>query len=221
MNETWSPHKRISVVVDCPGWFDVHAERLVELLVKKGHDADLVRDHGGIQSGDIAFYLACMKITPPEILALNRWNLVVHESNLPTGRGFAPLTWSILEGRNEVDACLIVAADGPVDSGPIVMRRTMHFTGYELNAEIRSIQAETTIALCLDFVSADEPPQSEPQTGEASFYPRRRPKDSLLDSSASLLDQFNLLRVVDNERYPAFFYVGEKKYILKIYHGDN
>ncbi len=56
-----------------------------------------------------------------------------------------------------------------------------------------------------------------PQNGDETFFPRRKYKDSELDINKSILEQFNLLRIVDNERYPAFFYINETKYILKIY----
>ncbi len=46
--------------------------------------------------------------------------------------------------------------------------------------------------------------QARPQQGEASYYRRRRAADSQLDPHCSLAEQFNLLRVVDNQRYPAF-----------------
>ena len=40
---------------------------------------------------------------------------------------------------------------------------------------------------------------------------------SELDINKSIKSQFNMLRVVDNERYPAFFSHKKKKYIIKIY----
>ena len=55
-----------------------------------------------------------------------------------------------------------------------------------------------------------------PQTGEQSYYMRRRPKDSMLDVTLPIIDQFNLLRVVDNERYPAFFEVDGINYVIHI-----
>ena len=55
-----------------------------------------------------------------------------------------------------------------------------------------------------------------PQTGDESFYPRRKPDDSRLDPSRTLADQFHLLRVVDNERYPAFFESCGSLYTLRI-----
>ena len=54
------------------------------------------------------------------------------------------------------------------------------------------------------------------QKGESSFYKKRRPDNSELDITKSIKDQFNLLRICDNENYPAFFFHKNKKYILKI-----
>lgn len=50
--------------------------------------------------------------------------------------------------------------------------------------------------------------------GEESFYSRRMLKDSELDVNKSIREQFNLLRVADNNKYSAFFSYKWKK----IYH---
>jgi methionyl-tRNA formyltransferase len=70
--------------------------------------------------------------------------------------------------------------------------------------------------MCLKFVEGFWTLSSRAQKGQPSFYRRRSPRDSELDSKLSLKDQFNLLRVVDNEKYPAFFYHKGKKFIIKI-----
>lgn len=213
----WPEEKRISVVVDTPGWFDDHAAHLVELLNQDGHDAAFIRRHQDVREGDIAFYLACMRITPLETLSRNKWNLVVHESDLPEGRGFAPMTWAVLEGRDTIPVSMIIADDGEVDSGPIVLQRVLKLTGYELSPELRQMQAEITKTMCREIASQKFAPEPIPQTGTPSFLPRRRPEDSELDMNKTLLEQFNLLRVVDNERYPAFFFFNGRKYIVKIF----
>ena len=41
-------------------------------------------------------------------------------------------------------------------------------------------------------------------------------EDSLLDFNKTITEQFNLLRVVDNDKYPAFFENQGEKYFLKI-----
>jgi methionyl-tRNA formyltransferase len=45
------------------------------------------------------------------------------------------------------------------------------------------------------------------QQGEATptYYRKRCPDDSRIDPSRTIAEQFNLLRVADPERYPAFF----------------
>lgn len=80
-------------------------------------------------------------------------------------------------------------------------------------------QAQATLNLCQHFVREypDILKQARPQVGKSSFYPRRCPQDSELNPHLSFGEQFNLLRVVDNERYPAFFHWAGKCYVIKIY----
>lgn len=95
----------------------------------------------------------------------------------------------------------------------------MVFKGNELLAELHQRQGETTVEMCLDFVS-NYPEillHARPQKGEESFYPQRTPKDSKLDINSTIKEQFNLLRVVDNKKYPAWFEYRGKKYRIEIY----
>jgi methionyl-tRNA formyltransferase len=143
--------------------------------------------------------------------------LVVHESDLPEGRGWSPLTWQILDGADHIPVTLIEAA-GAVDSGPVFAQRWITFGGHELIDELRAAQAEVTHALCRAFVDdyPDSAAQGREQTGEATYYPRRRPAHSELDPERSLAEQFNQLRVADNDRYPAFFEWHGQRYVLQI-----
>ena len=168
-------------------------------------------------SGDFCFYLSCSQIVPSSILGNFAHNLVVHESDLPQGKGWSPLTWQILEGGNRIPVTLFEAVER-VDSGDIYLQEWLEFEGHELLDELRQAQAVATLRLCQRFV--DGYPEvlkgTRSQTGVESFYPRRRPRDSQLDVHRSLAEQFNLLRVVDNERYPAFFEYQNGKYLIKI-----
>ena len=55
-----------------------------------------------------------------------------------------------------------------------------------------------------------------PQTGEPTFYARRRPADSQLDLDRPLREQFNLLRTVDSTSYPAWFELGNRRFSITI-----
>ena len=115
------------------------------------------------------------------------------------------MTWLVLEGATEIPVTLLEAAD-KVDSGVIYRQEIVSLAGNELLEDLRAELAGSTANLCKWFV--DEFPRSaeaaRAQEGAPSYYPRRSAKDSRLDPNRPLADQFNLFRVVDNERYPAF-----------------
>lgn len=207
--------RKVAIVVDNRGWFDPHAAALVERLGDNGCDAQFVTRQKDVPVGDIAFYLSCVRITPPAVLKRNARNVVVHASALPKGRGFSPIVWQILEGAHDIPVTMIEMAE-EVDAGDILMQRTLHFEGHELNDELRTALGECIVEMCLDYVANPDAYPPRPQTGTPSWYSRRRPDDSRLDPSRSIEAQFDLLRVVDNEAYPAFFDMRGHRYILKI-----
>jgi methionyl-tRNA formyltransferase len=209
---------RVTVLVDNQSWILPYAERLAAAAAARGCAATLARRHEDVPEGDVAFFLGCTRIASPALRARNRLNLVVHESALPQGRGFAPVAWQVLEGRTEIPVVLFAAEDAP-DAGPIYLRDRIRLTGYELNDELRRRQGEVTVSLCLELLDRYPDLRPEPQTGAATTYRRRTPEDSALDPDLSLRQQLPLLRVVDNERYPAFVDIDGHRYILKIYAG--
>jgi methionyl-tRNA formyltransferase len=215
----WRKPRQISVLVDTPGWFDRFAETLVLEANAAGDDAVFVRSAGQIKSGGIAFLLSCLKLVPPEILARNPHNIVVHASDLPKGRGFSPLVWQVLEGADQIPVTMLFAAEA-ADAGDIVMQDRISLGGHELNDELRDMLGRKIVAMCLDYLAQPVPPAGKPQAGEPSWYRRRRPEDSRLDPDKSLAEQFNLLRVVDNQRYPAFFDLHGIRYIVRIERDD-
>ncbi len=211
----WKKPRKISVIVDNDSWILPYAHQLIDQIISSGDEAQFFSKYDDLPEGDIAFLLGCIKIAKPETLKKHKINLVVHESDLPKGRGFSPLTWQILEGKNKIPICLIEAME-EVDSGKVFLRDTITFQGHELLNELRNAQGEKTISMCLQFLDFSESPIGEEQYGEPSTYFRRRPENSLLDVNLTLAQQFNLLRVVDNQRYPAFFEYKGHRYKLTI-----
>lgn len=213
---------RIAVVSDPDSWINRYIPALVQAFESVGHTVWWGHKVGEIPLGDCAFYLSCGQLSPPAVLARNLNNLVVHESPLPLGKGWAPLTWQILEGNNKIPVLLLEAADS-VDSGDVYLTDQLIFDGYELCADLRESQARATLGLCRRFI--DHYPwlltDARVQQGDSSFYPRRTPEDSRLDPDKTLREQFALLRVVDNDRYPAFFELGGHEYTIRVDHRRN
>ncbi|MAM00317.1 MAG: methionyl-tRNA formyltransferase [Alteromonadaceae bacterium] len=208
--------QKISVIVDPPGgWFDPHAQRLVHGLRDAGFDAHKINRQEDVGNGDIGFYLSCMRITPPEVLARNSINIVVHASDLPQGRGFSPQVWQVLEGKSDIPLTMIEMVP-EVDAGNILMQHTLSFEGHELNTEMREAMGDGIIKMCLEYACANPRPVGREQSGPSSWYRRRGPEHSQLDPDKTIAEQFDLLRVVDNDRYPAFFDLRGHRYTLKI-----
>jgi methionyl-tRNA formyltransferase len=214
----WRRPRRVTIVVDNPSWILPYAENLATIIEENGDKPKLCRSYAEINSGEVAFFLGCTGIATNEVLDLNHYNLIVHESDLPKGRGFAPVAWQILDGVNEIPICLL-EADRAADTGIVYYREVMCFKGHELNDQIRSRQGQMTIKLCVRFLKENNPPQGIQQVGQPTTYPRRYPKDSCINTLLSLEEQFDLLRVVDNQRYPAFFDYRGNRYYLNIEDG--
>lgn len=194
-------------------WIIPYIISYVDIKRNQGLECMFCQTHEEVSDGDVLVLLSCEKLFKG--LNLNKYNLVVHESLLPEGKGWSPLTWQILEGKSEIPVTLFEAEER-VDSGLIYGVEYIRLEGHELINEIRALQAESTFKLLNKFI-ADYPHISGvKQLGNSTFYPRRTAKDSEFSIHLPLSEQFNLLRVCDNERYPAFFIVKGIKYYLKI-----
>ena len=207
---------RITILTDNPNsWIMPFIEELKTYL-RDNHEVLHVFKSEQVTEGDVLFILSCEKLVKSNVLKLNKNNIVVHPSGLPEQRGWSPLTWQVLEGKNTIPICLFEAA-AEADDGGVYIRDKIELDGTELNTEMKQKQGEITLRMIKENLKEKEALPAVPQKGEPSFCPRRMPEDSEISISDSIKNQFNKLRVSDNERYPAFFYHKETKYILKIH----
>ncbi len=212
---------RISLVTAGKGWVRGMLSDFVDRLRTSGHKVTIVYDVNEIPEGDIALFLSCWSLVPPEILSRSAHNLVVHASDLPAGKGWSPMTWQIIEGKNLIPLTLF-EAQATVDSGRIYSTDFIEFEGHELLQEMRVALMEKSYQLCERFIEnyPEVSVTGKMQSGEESFYRRRESSDSQLEADQSIASQFNLLRTVDNDYYPAFFNYQGCRYKLRIEKSD-
>lgn len=209
--------KKIAVLTSDKSWFVPYAQKLVNFLNTIGYDTNLFLIHNEINSDfEVVFILSYFKIIENEFLRRHKHNIVIHESDLPNGRGWAPLFWQILEKKNKIPITLFEASKN-ADDGDIYIKDYILLRGHELNDEIREKQAEKTIELCQRFLNDYDNLMPIKQSGTTSYYRKRTPKDSELDINKSIKEQFDLLRIVNNDEYPAFFNYHGCRYIVKIF----
>lgn len=206
---------KVQIISDKSSWMNNYNYKLKEELTKRNNEVEIIHSVNEIKKGDIALLLSCYDILDSSILSLNKHNLVVHESCLPKGKGWSPLTWQIIEGKNSIPICIFEATTD-CDSGEIYYLDHIELDGNELVDELREKQAGKTLELILRFFDNIPDNVGQIQVGNESFYPRRTLKDSELNIYETIDQQFNLLRVVDNEAYPAYFIKNGQKYLIKI-----
>jgi len=187
---------------------------------KKKYSIKYFFDKKKIKKFDIVFVLGYTRKLKKNFLKKNQLTLLVHESNLPSERGSAPIQWQILKNKKIINICLIFV-DEKLDNGDIILSDKMYFKGGELNKEIREKQAIHTIKIIKKFLKIYPNFTRRKQKGIPTFLKKRNETDSILDINKSLKKQFNLLRICDNEKYPAYFIYKSNKYILKIYKTKN
>jgi methionyl-tRNA formyltransferase len=182
----------------------------------EGHEVSLLRDKVELTRGDILFLVSCAQIIRPADRAGYRAALVLHASDLPRGRGWSPHIWAVLGGQSDITLCLLEASE-PVDSGRVWLRARFTLEGHELLPEINAKLFAAEMQLMTEAVGRFDTIQPEAQTGEPGPYLRRRtPADSRIEPDRTIAEQFELLRVIDNERYPAFMEFRGKRYRIKI-----
>lgn len=220
--KNWFVRMKISILCTDPNHPVVNNLReWADEISTKGHEVSLVFDKFELHGGDILFLVSCSQLIRDAEREKYGATLVLHASDLPKGRGWSPYIWSILGGANQITVSLLEASD-PVDSGAIWLKTTFSLEGHELLPEINEklFVAETTLMTqAVEQFGSIEPMR---QMGDPGPYMKKRtPADSRLDPCKTIAEQFNLLRVVDSQRYPAFFDYQGKRYLINIEKVDN
>ena len=195
-------------------WFYKNKREEIKNLFKK--KVKIFTKHEKIISKyEICFVISYFKIIPEKFLNKETKFIVNHESNLPENRGFSPLYWQILKGKSKITSTLFEATSKKVDSGRILFKKNYNYDKTLLYNEIKEKQFINSIDMIKSYLNKKKYSIHIPK--KTNYLKRRKPKDSQLNVNKSIKSQINLLRICDNENYPAFFYNLKKKYIIKIY----
>ena len=168
-------------------------------------------------SADVCVVLGYTQILNSKSRDRFRSVVVVHESPLPKGRGWSPMTWRVLQGNKDMSFTVFEAADD-VDSGDIYLQSQVALTGIELIEDLRRVQASESVRLIEEFLSAFPKilGRGQAQVGNPSYYPRRQPIDSHCSSASTIDEIFDLLRVSDPDKYPVTFEKNGQVFTLSI-----
>ena len=166
--------------------------------------------------GDILFLVSCAQVINNFDRQKFTHVLVLHASDLPSRRGWSPHIWAILDGENQITVSLLEAAE-QVDTGRVWLKKSFMLEGHELLDEVNEKLFNLELNLMTVAVMNADQIHPQDQIGDPGSYMRKRvADDSRIDPYKSIATQFNLLRIVDSQRYPAFFEYLGVKYVIKI-----
>ena len=90
---------------------------------------------------DISVFLWCEKIVKKDTMLKSKYNLVVHESDLPKWKWMSPLTWQVLEWKNSIPITLFEMSEW-IDDGDYYYKDEIILNGSELVEKLRLKQYE-------------------------------------------------------------------------------
>ena len=143
-----------------------------------------------------------------------------HQNDLLQEREFQPVAWKTVEGEINIPITLLEAVT-EADAGNIWFQSHFLVEPTDLYEDWRHKQGIATTKIVMEFMASYPNIKPSPQRGDPTYYARRTPADSELDTDKTLADLFDQLRIADNQNFPAYFYHHGQRYRLEVYHDDD
>jgi methionyl-tRNA formyltransferase len=198
-----------------------HLQHWKTQIENSGHQVTICSKKSQLGAGDILFLISCSERIGDEEYQKYQHVLVLHASDLPKGRGWSPHIWEILNGSETIIISLIEAAEN-IDTGDVWKKIAIPVEKHLLYNDINDILFQGELELMTWAVSnkADTVPKVQDLNEKATYWPRRTPQDSRLEAEKSIEEQFDLLRICDPDRYPAYFELYGRKYKIRLEYYD-
>lgn len=187
----------------------------------EGHNVTICSQVDQLKQGEILFLISCSDIVSLYDRRKFKHVLVLHASDLPEGRGWSPHIWDILNGCSEITLSLIEASD-KIDTGDIWKKISIPIPKYMLWYDINNALFKGEIELMNWAIRniTTVVPLRQDLHATATYWPKRTKNDSYISTDKTLAEQFDLLRVCDPDRYPAYFEIYGRKYKLRLEYYD-
>ena len=168
-------------------------------------------------SPDIAFAIGWRYLIVKEAYTIPpKGTLIIHDSLLPTYRGFAPMNWAIINGEKKTGVTLFHIAEG-VDCGPIVDQLSTEIdikdTAKTLDEKIIKLYDEIIIKNLpgLESGKLKSVPQDE---SHATYTCKRTPEDGEINWQNTAVQIYNLIRALTHPFPGAYTTIRGKRVLV-------
>ena len=205
--------KKISILVDHKSWILKYARLLFKEIKSLNYSVKLARKHSEIKKGDALFILGCKSLLKKSVLIKNKFNLVIHESDLPRGKGMSPVSNQILKKRKKI-ICSMFNATQKMDNGPIVLKDSFEVKRDDFYEEWRLKQGMTTIKMCLKFLNLKQI-VLKCQKGKPTYFKKLNKNMFEININSSIKKQHQILQAADFKKFVPFFKIKKKIFYIK------
>jgi len=188
-------------------------------LAMQGVVWSVTTDHSALdETSDMVFLLGYDKIVDAKTIAKLRGRLAVfHSSDLPKGRGWAPI-YTTIASQATVHTVTLCYANQAIDAGNILLKARIPVPAYYTGAMLRSVGQRVIGQLISRYArrfNGNLPPGIEPQ-GESSYVPRRKPEDAEMEVDKSLSELMPHILASEQPNAACLTYRGEKFRIIAV-----
>tara|TARA_B100001063_G_C16706956_1_gene525804 strand:- start:514 stop:1161 length:648 start_codon:yes stop_codon:yes gene_type:complete len=169
------------------------------------------------KKADLIIVISHYKKIPLNNLKINKNIFVIHESNLPNGRGMSPLFNQILNGEEKIVSTVFRCAKN-FDDGPVIFKKKFHYPGNLVYEEIKALQMKNSISLIkriINLLNKNEL-SSIKQIGKSSYFKKISSKINELNIDKSIKSQINILRTRDKKKFRGYFFYKKRKFYLSM-----
>lgn len=142
--------------------------------------------------------------------------VVFHSSDLPRGKGWAPIYYTIAN-KEEYYTVTGILANEQVDAGNILVKARFKMKDNYTADQLRDWDNRIMLMLSRELIHKQTAGGfgGMPQEGAETFYKRRKPEDNEVNTDETLGSMLNHLRACELQ-HPAFFWFNNTKYFIYI-----
>lgn len=216
-------NKKYKILFLGPGLYLSGYKEIDKIMKKKFSDKIVFRvsnNHKDInRSYSLVISLGYRQIIPKKYLKIPLKGIIIfHSSDLPEGRGWAPLYYALAE-KKEKHTLSLIFADEKIDAGNIIAKAKCDIKIYETLESLREKDDFLVIKLIEKYLMKilEKEIKGKKQVGRPTYNKRRFPEASKININEKFKNIYFKLRALDNDAYPGYFSVGGRKFYLKIF----
>jgi len=160
---------------------------------------------------DLIIVCGWQRLVCEEILNIPRLGAVgFHSSLLPKYRGRAPVNWAIIMGEKETGITMFYLTP-QADDGDIIAQKSFQILLNDDCSTVYKKSAQAGAELIKEYlpkIANGTAPRTHNSSASYPAYPKRTPKDGLIDFNRSSLDIYNFIRAL-TKPYPGAYYLTE------------